>query len=46
MEKLLKVIKKKLTKLQKTVYDIRGQNVMIDSDLAESYYVETFKWNK
>jgi len=29
----------KLTKLQKMIYDIRGQNVMIDSDLAALYGV-------
>jgi len=36
----------KLTKLQKMIYDIRGQNVMIDSNLADLYDVETFNLNK
>ena len=36
----------KLTKLQKMIYDIRGQNVMLDSDLADLYDVETFNLNK
>ena len=30
----------KLTKLQKMIYDIRSQKVMIDSDLADLYGVE------
>jgi phage regulator Rha-like protein len=34
----------KLTKLQKMIYDIRGQNVMLDSDLADLYGVELEEW--
>jgi len=36
----------KLTKLQKMIYGIRGQNVMLDSELADLYDVETFNLNK
>ena len=36
----------KLTKLQKMIYDIRGQNVMIDSDLADLYGVELKAMNQ
>jgi hypothetical protein len=37
---------KKLTQLQKLIYEIRGQKVMLDSDLADLYEVETFNLNK
>jgi len=36
----------KLTKLQKMIYDIRGQKVMIDSDLADLYGVELKAMNQ
>jgi hypothetical protein len=36
----------KLAKLQKLIYEIRGQKVMLDSDLAALYGVETFNLNK
>jgi phage regulator Rha-like protein len=32
--------------IQKMIYEIRGQNVMLDSDLAALYDVETFNLNK
>ena len=37
---------KELQKIQKMIYEIRGQKVMLDSDLAELYGVETFNLNK
>ena len=37
---------KKLTQLQKLIFEIRGQKVMLDSDLADLYEVETFNLNK
>jgi len=36
----------KLTKLQKMIYVIRGQNVMLDSDLADLYGVELKAMNQ
>jgi phage regulator Rha-like protein len=36
----------KLTKLQKLIYEIRGQKVMLDSDLAELYGVELKAMNQ
>jgi len=36
----------KLEQLQKLIYEIRGQRVMLDSDLAALYEVETFNLNK
>jgi len=36
----------KLAQLQKLIYEIRGQKVMLDSDLADLYEVETFNLNK
>jgi len=35
-----------LTQIQKMIYEIRGQKVMLDSDLAILYEVETFNLNK
>jgi len=37
---------KKLTQIQNMIYEIRGQKVMLDSDLANLYEVETFNLNK
>ena len=37
---------KELTKIQNMIYEIRGQKVMLDSDLAALYGVETFNLNK
>ena len=37
---------KKLTQIQNMIYEIRGQKVMLDSDLAILYEVETFNLNK
>ena len=37
---------KKLLPIQKMIYDVRGQRVMLDSDLAALYEVETFNLNK
>jgi aspartate/tyrosine/aromatic aminotransferase len=36
----------KIEKLQKLIYEIRGKKVMLDSDLAALYEVETFNLNK
>jgi len=36
----------KLVPIQNLIYEIRGQKVMLDSDLAELYEVETFNLNK
>jgi len=36
----------KLTIIQKKIYEIRGQNVMFDFDLAELYGVETRRLNE
>jgi len=36
----------KLTQIQKRIYEIRGQKVMLDSDLAALYEVETYNLNK
>ena len=36
----------KLTQIQKRIYEIRGQKVILDSDLAILYEVETFNLNK
>jgi len=36
----------KLTQIQNLIYEIRGQKVMLDSDLATLYEVETFNLNK
>jgi len=35
-----------LKQIQKIIYEIRGQKVMLDSDLAGLYEVETFNLNK
>jgi len=35
-----------LAQIKKMIYDIRGQKVMLDSDLAALYEVETFYLNK
>ena len=32
--------------IEKNIYNFRGKNVMLDSDLAELYGVETFNLNK
>jgi hypothetical protein len=37
---------KKLSLIQNMIYEIRGQKVMLDSDLAVLYEVETFNLNK
>jgi len=37
---------KKLLPIQKMIFDIRGKKVMLDSDLAVLYEVETFNLNK
>ena len=37
---------KELTKIQNMIYEIRSQKVMLDSDLAALYGVETFNLNK
>ena len=39
-------MKKKLAKIQNLIYEIRGQKVMLDSDLAELYEVETKYLNR
>ena len=39
-------MKNELTEIQNMIYEIRGQKVMIDSDLAVLYGVETFNLNK
>ena len=36
----------KLTQIQNLIYEIRGQKVILDSDLAILYGVETFNLNK
>jgi len=36
----------KVTQIQNMIYEIRGQKVMLDSDLATLYGVETFNLNK
>jgi hypothetical protein len=36
----------RLTQIQNMIYEIRGQKVMLDSDLATLYEVETFNLNK
>jgi hypothetical protein len=36
----------KLEQIQTMIYEIRGQKVMLDSDLAALYEVETFNLNK
>ena len=36
----------KQTQIQNMIYEIRGQKVMIDSDIAGLYEVETFNLNK
>jgi len=36
----------KVTQIQNMIYEIRGQKVMLDSDLAVLYGVETFNLNK
>ena len=36
----------KLAQIQNMIYEIRGQKVMLDSDLAALYEVETFNLNK
>ena len=36
----------KLTQIQNLIYEIRKQKVMLDSDLAELYGVETYNLNK
>jgi hypothetical protein len=36
----------KLTQIQNMIYEIRGQKVMFDSDLATLYEVETSNLNK
>ena len=36
----------KLTQIQKLIYEIRGQKVMLDNDLAVLYEIETFNLNK
>jgi len=38
--------KNKTISIQEIIYEIRGQKVMLDSDLAELYEVETFNLNK
>jgi len=40
------VMANQLTQIKKMIYDIRGQKVMLDSDLAALYEVETFNLNK
>ena len=35
-----------LSQIKKMIYDIRDQKVMLDSDLATLYEVETFNLNK
>jgi len=35
-----------LAQIKKMIYDIRGQKVMLDCDLAALYEVETFNLNK
>jgi hypothetical protein len=37
---------KELTQIQNMIYDIRGQKIILDSDLAALYGVETFNLNK
>ena len=39
-------MKTALTKIKSMIYEIHGQKVMLDSDLAELYEVETFNLNK
>ena len=39
-------IKKNLTKFEKLIYEIRGQKVMLDSDLARLYEIETGALNR
>jgi len=39
-------MKKELAKIQSMIYEIRGQRVMFDNDLAALYEVETFNLNK
>ena len=36
----------KLVQIQNMIYEIRGQKIMLDSDLASLYQVETFNLNK
>jgi hypothetical protein len=36
----------KLTQLQEMIYEIRGQKVMLDSDLARLYEIETKALNR
>ena len=35
-----------LVEVQNLIYEIRGQKVMLDSDLAKLYGVQTFNLNK
>jgi hypothetical protein len=37
---------KELEQIQNMIYDIRGQRVMLDSDLAVLYEVETYRLNE
>ena len=39
-------MRNKLTQIENLVYEIRGQKVILDSDLAALYGVETFNLNK
>jgi len=39
-------MKIELAKIKKMIYEIRGQKVMLDNDLAALYEVETFNLNK
>jgi hypothetical protein len=36
----------RLAKIQNLIYEVRGQKVMLDNDLAGLYGVETFNLNK
>lgn len=44
MKKMQEIIKKK--KIEKLIYEIRGRQVMLDSDLAKLYEVETKRINE
>ena len=41
-----RIMTNELVQIQNMIYEIRGQKVMLDSDLAALYEIETFNLNK
>jgi len=39
-------MKEEITQINNMIYEIRGQKVMLDKDIAALYEVETFNLNK